>query len=145
MKKVKVTRIFGNIKQTLGTLTVTDETGIIFTCKTLELPDKDNASQVSCIPEGIYDCVYTKSKSFSESQHKDVFTYELKNVPKRAGIRIHSANFFSQLRGCLALGDSHKDINNDGQLDVVHSGQTMRNFEEVMEYKDFEIEIIKAY
>ena len=33
MKKVKVTRIFGNIKQTLGTLTVTDEIGIVFGIK----------------------------------------------------------------------------------------------------------------
>jgi hypothetical protein len=33
------------------------------------------------------------------------------------------------LRGCICVGDAHKDINADGQLDVIHSGDTITAFE----------------
>jgi len=140
MKKVILTRTSGDDKQTLGVLT-TDG----FTCKSLELPDKKNASRVSCIPEGVYICKYTKSPLFSKNAGKDVFTYTVLNVPKRAGIRIHSANYARQLLGCIALGAAHKDLDIDGQLDVIHSGDTIRKFEEVMNKEDFELTIIKSY
>jgi len=140
MKKVILTRTSGDDKQTLGVLT-TDG----FTCKSLELPDKNNASRVSCIPLGTYVCKYSKSPLFSKNAGKDVFTYAVLNVPKRAGIRIHSANYARQLLGCIALGAAHKDLDIDGQLDVIHSGDTMRKFEEVMNKEDFELTIIKSY
>lgn len=140
MKKVILTRTPGDEKQTLGTLT-TDG----FTCKSLELPDKNNAPRVSCIPLGTYVCKYTKSPLFSKNAGKDVFTYAVLNVPNRAGIRIHSANYARQLLGCVALGSSHKDLDIDGQLDVIHSGDTMRAFEKHMNYEPFELTIIKSY
>lgn len=140
MKKVTITRTFGNDKQTLGVLTTEG-----FSCKTLELPDKKNASRVSCIPEGVHICKYTKSPLFSKNAGKDVFTYAILNVPNRAGIRIHSANFARQLLGCVALGSAHKDLDIDGQLDVIHSGDTMRAFEKHMNYEPFELTIIKSY
>jgi hypothetical protein len=144
-KKVVVSRVFGDDKQTLGVLSVVGDNGVIFTAKTLELPDKNNQPRISCIPEGEYECVFTKSNSFSKSQGKDVFTYEIKKVPGRAGIRIHSANFFYQLLGCIALGSSHKDINSDGNLDILHSGKTITEFEEVMERKPFVLKVTKSY
>lgn len=140
LRKVKIVRTFGNEKQTLGVLTVDG-----FTCKTLELPDKNNASRISCIPVGKYICKYTKSPLFSKNAGKDVFTYAILNVPNRAGIRIHSANYARQLLGCIALGSEHKDLNIDGQLDVIHSGDTMRKFEDFMNKEDFELEIVKGY
>lgn len=140
MKKVILTRTSGDDNQTLGVLT-TDG----FTCKSLELPDKNNASRVSCIPSGTYVCKYSKSPLFSKNAGKDVFTYTVLNVPKRAGIRIHSANYARQLLGCVALGSAHKDLDIDGQLDVIHSGDTMRAFEKHMNYEPFELTIIKSY
>lgn len=140
MKKVKIVRTFGNEKQTLGTLTVDG-----FTCKTLELPDKNNASRVSCIPVGKYICKFTKSPLFSKNAGKDVFTYAVLIVPNRAGIRIHSANYARQLLGCIALGSEHKDLDMDMQLDVIHSGKTMKQFEDFMNREDFELEIVKGY
>jgi hypothetical protein len=139
MKKVQVFRTFDNGKETLGILTVTDETGIIFTARTLELPWKGNAGQISSFTEGKYTCQYTMSPSFGFK------TYAITSVPNRAGVRIHSANYVTQLRGCIALGDAHKDINLDGLSDVVHSGDTVKAFEKLMNYEDFELEIIKAY
>lgn len=137
MKKVKIVRTDRNEKQTTGILT-TDG----FECKTLELPDKNNAARVSCIPTGKYICKYTKSPLFSKNAGKDVFTYAILNVPNRAGIRIHSANYARQLLGCIALGSIHKDLDLDGQLDVLHSGDTMKKFESLMNYEDFELEIV---
>lgn len=133
---VVLNRFVSDEKQTLGTWTVVMNNVIEFVCKTLELPNKDNAAQVSCIPSGVYDCVY----SFSPSMKK--YTYEILNVPNRSGVRIHSANFATQLRGCVALGSSHKDINSDLQLDVIHSGDTIKQFEKLMDYKPFKL-IIK--
>lgn len=140
MKKVILTRTSGDDKQTLGVLT-TDG----FTCKSLELPDKNNASRVSCIPLGTYVCKYTKSPLFSKNAGKDVFTYAVLNVPNRSGIRIHSVNYARQLLGCVALGSAHKDIDIDGQLDIIRSGDTMRAFEKHMNYEPFELTIIKSY
>lgn len=141
MRKVKLIRTFGNDKESLGVLN-TDQG---FTCKTLELPDKGNAKQISCIPPGKYICTYTKSPLFSKNAGHDVYTYAVTNVPNRAGIRIHSANYHKQLLGCVALGSAHKDLNSDGELDVIHSGKTMELFEAHMNKEDFELEIIKAY
>lgn len=136
--KVQVFRTLDDAKQCLGVLTITNETGIIFTARTLELPYKNNAQSISCFNPGKYTCKYTMSPSFGFK------TYEVTSVPGRSGVRIHSANYVSQLRGCIALGDAHKDINKDGLSDTVHSGVTVSAFEKLMEYKDFELEIIDA-
>ena len=68
---------------------------------------------------------------------RDYYTYEVLNVPNRSGIRIHSANFYTQIKGCIAMGDSHKDLNADQSLDVVHSGNTIKAFEDFMCKEDF--------
>lgn len=145
MKAVKLLRTFGNDKETLGTLSLTTESGVLFVCKTLELGDHNNEQQHSCILPGKYICRYTKSPHLSELAGHDVYTYEIIGVPNRAGIRIHSANYFFQLLGCIALGNSLKDLNSDGQLDVEHSGDTINMFELLMDKENFELEIIKAY
>jgi len=158
--KATVTRIDGDDKRTLGVFSVTKEDGYSWVCKTLELPDKDNKQGESCILPGEYDCVYTRSPHFSRlslkrwlkknpgkteadcpDDIKNIFTYEILNVKGRAGIRIHSANFVYQLLGCIALGDMHKDIDGDGVMDVIHSGKTMRTFEELMEKKPFKLKV----
>jgi hypothetical protein len=140
LKKVTISRNSGNTKQSLGILQ-TDG----FECKTLELADMNNKPRISCIPADTYIVKWTKSSLFSSVAGKDVFTYEVQKVPKRGGIRMHSANFFKQLLGCIALGSSLKDINLDSELDLIHSGDTMRSFEKHMNYEDFELTIIKNY
>lgn len=143
--KVIALRTFENDKQTLGVFSVTDPLrGVVFTARTLELPDKANANNVSRILAGKYLCKYTRSESFSKAKGAPVYTYEITSVPGRAGVRIHSANYYTQLRGCISLGNAHKDINADAQLDVIHSGDTMTEFERLMNYEDFILEIIDA-
>jgi hypothetical protein len=47
------------------------------------------------------------------------------DVPDRAGVRIHSANYFTQIQGCIALGLGQDDINEDGNLDIISSKKAM--------------------
>jgi len=137
MKQVKLIRAQGDEVQTLGVL-VTRRDNELWTCKTLELPWKNNAPNISCIPTGTYLCRWTLSCRLRK------WTYEVMGVPKRAGIRIHPANLFHQLHGCIALGDAHKDINADGHLDLIHSGLTVEAFNNLMGCEDFELVISNA-
>lgn len=70
-------------------------------CHTIELPWKDNLSQVSCIPEGEY---------FIEKRYSSRFGWHLEvlNVPKRSLILFHPANnALNELRGCIAPVSQH--------------------------------------
>jgi len=66
-------------------------------CMGVELPWRNNEPDVSCIPAGTYYAGLIES-----GKHGTV--YELRGVPQRTDIQIHSANFASQLKGCLAPG-----------------------------------------
>lgn len=109
-----------------------------------ELPWHDNQSSVSCIPIGIYRVVWAWSPRFQR------FTYRLLNVPSRAGVLKHSANFMgdaalgfkSQLNGCIALGERLGWM--DGQKALLLSMPAVRRFCEFMQYKPFDLEIREA-
>ena len=63
---------------------------------TIELPWKDNLTQVSCIPEGRYELVKRWSPKFN--RHLQVM-----NVSQRENILIHPANDAKhELKGCIA-------------------------------------------
>jgi hypothetical protein len=70
---------------------------------TMELPWRDNMPRMSCIPVGKYTCSIVRSPKFGK-------VYEIKNVPNRSHVLIHSANFAgnsdlgysTQLHGCIA-------------------------------------------
>lgn len=136
MKRAFLIRTPGDEKQTLGAIVTSDGPGV-FVARSLELPWKDNANDISCIPEGTYVCKWTHSPALGKE------TYEITGVPGRTGIRIHSANYFRQLKGCTAIGDAHKDIDIDGQLDVIHSGATVESFNKIMNQEDFELVVMR--
>lgn len=63
---------------------------------TIELPWKQNAKRISCIPEG----VYTLRRRYSE---KFKWHLVLLEIPERSGILIHPANdALKELQGCIA-------------------------------------------
>lgn len=67
-----------------------------FICFMIELPWKENARNVSCIPDGRYELALWYTDRF---KHHLV----VKNVPGRTGILVHPANdALKELRGCLA-------------------------------------------
>ena len=66
-------------------------------CVTLELPSKSNLPDISCIPEGVYQCVPHDSPAHSN-------TWEITNVPDRSDILIHNGNFLKNTSGCIICG-----------------------------------------
>lgn len=113
--------------QTLGYLYVLNSNeDILFSCTTLELPYLENKRNISCVPIGEYKCVLEYSDRFKK------YLWELKNVPNRSECKFHSANYFKQLNGCIALGIDFKDINSDGWKDIINSKDTMSEFHEVL-------------
>ena len=66
-------------------------------CHTLELPNRSNNPNISCIPLGKYDLAVTYSNRF-----KKILPLVLA-VPGRSGIRMHAANRVSELQGCIAI------------------------------------------
>ena len=100
--------------QTLGRLLVFELNTVIFECKTLELSYKDNQRNISCIPDGIYNVEIRTSEKYGKHYH-------IKDVPNRSFILFHAGNYNSQIRGCVLVGTSFRDINNDGKKDVIYS------------------------
>jgi len=114
----------------LGNLFIFKGTDVIFNCKTLELGWKDNQKGISCAPRGEYPIVFEYSPKFNRK------LWELKGVPQRSEIKIHVANYYRQLRGCIAVGSAFKDLNYDEYPDLTNSADTLNKIHEIM--KDVE-------
>lgn len=113
---------------------VLNDTDIVYQCKTLELPNLNNERRVSCIPEGRYKVNKHVSPKFGACFH-------IKDVPNRAEILIHKANFRDDLLGCIGVGRAHTDINKDGLRDVTESANTMTALLRLLP-NEFDLEII---
>lgn len=113
--------------------------------KTMELPWKDNHSNVSCIPEGIY-IVHKQKPSFG----RDYGYFRFQHVPGRgrneaAGmstILVHKITYVKDLQGCIGVGGRHVDLNKDGVPDMVDSGKKLLWMYQTLP-DIFELEIIK--
>ncbi|HSQ97730.1 MAG TPA: DUF5675 family protein [Rickettsiales bacterium] len=64
---------------------------------TLELPYKDNQTNISCIPEGIYKIRKHYSPKFKEC-------FAINNVVNRTNILIHAGNYTKDTHGCILVG-----------------------------------------
>jgi hypothetical protein len=123
--KVVLNRLIETGKETLGELTIHDELKDCFSCKTLELPWRENKRNISCIPKGEYKCVIRFSDKYGEH-------FCVQDVEDRDFILIHSANYHTQLRGCIAVGEHYADINGDNELDVTSSRDTIESLLNVL-------------
>jgi hypothetical protein len=108
--------------QTKGNLLINKE-GASYQCKTLELPWKENKSQISCIPEGTYPVKIRYSKKYGTHLH-------ITDVPNRDLILIHWANYVGSnnpksghpdLLGCVGVGERYGDITKDGIDELLNS------------------------
>jgi hypothetical protein len=128
MRTIRIERDWQDSNQTLGKCTVYDENNKpVFSSMSLERGWRDNQNMISCVPLGTYSVVLEYSNRFKTD------LWELKNVPNRSECKFHSANYWFQLNGCLALGRSLADINNDGYQDVTSSKNTMKSFHKALE------------
>ena len=113
---------------------------------TLELPDRNNKSNISRIPKGEYQVKIRYSPSFKKKY------FCLQNVKNRSYILIHGANFAgdtskgfqTHLQGCIALGSSTGIANNKHkkpQKCVFGSQRALRQFMEYLENQEFKLTI----
>lgn len=114
------------IEQTdAGTIGVLRIDGIAF-CATLELPDRENKSNESCIPEGDYFCGRVQSPKYGA-------TYGVLDVPGRSHILFHAGNTIQDTKGCILLGESFGKLGESRA--VLNSGRTFRLFKNICEIK----------
>ena len=79
-------------------------------CCTLEPPwrhnQRDNPktakNEASCIPEGVYKCIYYSSAKYPE-------VWEITGVPGREAVLIHNGNYAIQSKACVLVGDRHTE------------------------------------
>lgn len=85
----------------------------VLLCKTMELPNKDNQHNISCIPEGTYVVVkeaYTDKHPYPH--------FRVLDVPDRNGILCHKITFVKDLLGCIGIGSAFSDLNGDNVPDM---------------------------
>lgn len=139
MKTVYLLRTKTSDQGTEGVLITHD-----FTCKTLELPWRDNQKSISCIPAGDYNVVIRQSPKYGS-------VYWVTEVKNRSWILIHAGNwagdvnkdFKSHVNGCVLLGKNHGFLAE--QRAVLSSRLTVRKFRHVMADKPFELKIIGGF
>lgn len=117
-------RLEDNGLQTLGRLFLFDGLDTIFECCTLELSYKNNKRNISCIPTGEYKISPRNSKKYGDH-------YLVENVMMRDYILIHEANYYTQLQGCIGIGQNFYDINNDKNTDITSSRKTKKRLLEL--------------
>jgi hypothetical protein len=130
--KVEILRTY-QPKQTIGELYID---GVEF-CKTLELKWQNNENNKSCIPEGTYKVVKRLAHPNRKYDH-----FMVTDVPNRSYILVHTGNYYTQILGCILVGDKHIDMNRDGLMDVSNSGITLQKLYDRMP-DEFELVIKK--
>lgn len=114
--------------ETLGYAMVLKDDDAVFKFNTIELPMftiplKPNTVCTNCIPAKTYQV--TKIYSPTKGQ-----CFKVHDVEGRTAILIHKGNFATgkkiDTQGCILVGKTLKDINNDGNVDVVNSTATMK-------------------
>jgi hypothetical protein len=114
------------------------DSGLTF--RTAELPWRNNARRVSCIPKGVYECRWRTSPRFGPC-------YRIEDVPGRSEILFHAGNFAgdrsrgfqTDVEGCILLG---LDVGvMDGQRAVLRSRVALFNFHQAMKEAPFELVI----
>ena len=93
--KIILDRYYKDEKSTIGNIKIFKKRKLLFSATTLE-----NTKEI--VEQGDYYISYTLSRKFQKHKWEII-------TPNRRGIRIHSANIYLELRGCLALGSCYRD------------------------------------
>ena len=130
-RRVVLQRFWEDYNQSTGSLYVVDvedDNQPIFISACIERGDRCNEADVSNCPPGVYNLVWEYSDKFK------MFLWELKGVPDgRSELKIHAANMWDQLNGCIAPGSHLGRLNRDGYYDVLASGTTLKRFHKALE------------
>ena len=112
-----------------------------FSCKTLELPWRENKKKISCIPPGTYKCSLYPSSKFG-------LVYNIEDVPSRNAILLHTGNFAgdvnkglkSDVEGCILLGMKFGILS--GQEAILDSRKAKLALMEFTDNEEFELTIL---
>ena len=104
----------------------------------LELPDRDNEVNKSCIPAGTYYLVKNYSPRFGHG-------YRVTMVTGRSQILIHAGNTVIDTRGCILLGEETGVLTSTGKEAVLVSRRTVINLFDLLDSADeaHTIEVIR--
>ena len=116
---------------------------------TLELPDRNNVPNFSCIPAGEYLVTRRYSPSFKRE------LYHVRDVKGRSFILVHGANFAgdvkkgwqTHLQGCITLGMARGSARNKygkTQKCVFRSREAVRALEDALDCEPFKL-IVKDF
>ena len=114
--------------------------GIGFSCFTLELPWRENRTNMSRVPNGTYKAKIVQSRRFGR-------VYLVLEVPNRSAILTHAGNFAgdstkgykTHSHGCILLGKARGKIG--GQVAVLSSRLAMYDFIKRTKGKELKVEI----
>lgn len=117
--------------------------GDVEICNVLELPWRENARGVSCIPPGRYLVTYLPRSA--SGRYKDV--YHVQDVPGRTGILIHKGNwagdeslgFKADSDGCQLPCMAFKRVG--GQIMGVNSGDALQALHDVTGRQGFYLQV----
>lgn len=106
-----------------------------FSCKTVELPWRDNEVSKSCIPEGTY-IMRKRVSGVVQRTSGGRFTegWEITHVPDRTYIMVHVGNTTADLNGCIAVGKAWGYI--ERHWGVAASRDTFRAFMQALADED---------
>ena len=126
MVELKLTRKKYKKKQTVSTIDVYKDNIFVGFFACIERGWLNNKINESCIPKGNY--IVTQ---YNSPAHPN--TFKVENTEPRTSILIHKGNYFKDSAGCIILGLSFKDLNNDGLLDVKYSTEAMDKLNKICE------------
>jgi len=132
MRSFTLLRISSHTEVTQGVL-IDNTTGLPF-CVTLEEPWKNNAQNISCIPEGNYLCTPQEN-----SKGQDVFSVH--DVSGRSFIQIHAGNTVKDIEGCILLGAFYTEL--EGLPAIASSKKTMQRFIDEVKNESFNLTITR--
>lgn len=136
MRKIILIRMYTGNQGTLGYLLTNN-----FSCKTIELPWRDNKQSLSCIPLGTYKCILVNSPKFK-------LVYNITDVSDRSHILFHAGNVAGDIKkkyktnswGCILLGKYIGCLNK--QKAVLTSRVTLKKFMKILDNQPFELKIV---
>ena len=130
MREILLRRLLSNDRYTIGYLSTGSNNYF-----TLELPDRENRVNRSCIPTGEYRCSHMVRSS--SGKYRNVFHVE--GVQGRSGILIHNGNLPSHTKGCILLGTRLGELM--GQRAVLNSRVAMKEFNRDMGQDPFNLKV----
>ena len=120
--ELELLRVENTKDHTIGVLRIKDTQ--IEIARTMEDAWKDNARNISCIPQGVYKVIRHTSPKYGNC-------FMVSNVPNRDYILIHAGNYATDTEGCILLGESVA-TNVAGKRMVTNSKVTVGKFMNLM-------------